>query len=125
MHTTSPTMIAPKESYAQIIVKLITNLLPGTTPSIEDIADKVGMSVRTLQLRLKDERTTFSDLLNDIRRDLAIKYLRDPHISITEVAYLLGYSEVSVFYRAFKKWTCKTPKEFRLSNQKEMALASG
>ncbi len=118
-------VIAPKDSYKQKIARLITNLLPGTTPTIEDVASKIGMSVRTLQLRLKDERTTYSDLLNDIRKDLAIKYLRDQHISITEVAYLLGYSEVSVFYRAFKKWTFKTPKEFRFSMQEEVSLVSG
>ncbi|MEK7846978.1 MAG: AraC family transcriptional regulator, partial [Nitrospinota bacterium] len=52
-------------------------------------------------------------LLNEIRKDMAVNYLKDKNVSIGEVAYILGFSETSAFYRAFKKWTSFTPSEFR------------
>ena len=56
---------------------------------------------------------TFDGLLDDLRRQLATRYLADPKIGISEVAYLLGYSEPSPFHRAFKRWTGRTPAEAR------------
>jgi AraC-like DNA-binding protein len=56
---------------------------------------------------------TFDALLDELRRELALRYLADPKIAVSEVAYLLGYSEPSPFHRAFKRWTGKTPTEAR------------
>jgi AraC-like DNA-binding protein len=67
---------------------------------------------------LEAEGTTFSDLVDTLRRDLATRYLREPAIAIAEVAFLLGFSEASAFHRAFKRWQGTTPSAYRamLSN---------
>jgi AraC-like DNA-binding protein len=66
---------------------------------------------------LAAEGTSFSAILNDARRDLAMQYLKENETSKAEIAYLLGYSEVSVFSRSFKKWTGLTPSEYASQNR--------
>ncbi len=90
----------------------ILGALKGTIPTVDQIASELAVSVRKLQQSLSDEGTSFSELLNDVRRDLAKQYLKDGGIDKTEIAYLLGYSELSVFSRSFKKWTGLTPSQF-------------
>jgi AraC-like DNA-binding protein len=77
------------------------------------LARKLRMSERSLQRKLADEGVTFDALLDDLRRDMAVRYLSDRKVAIAEVAYLLGYSEPSAFHRAFKRWTGSTPNEVR------------
>lgn len=86
--------------------------LQGATPAIEAVASELAVSARKLQAALAAEGTSFSTILNDARRDLAMQYLDEKEISNAEIAYLLGYSEVSVFSRSFKKWTGKTPSKY-------------
>ena len=71
------------------------------------------MSGRTLQRKLHDHGTSHQELLDQMRKDLAMRYLREPEMAICEVAYLLGFSESSALHRAFKRWTGMTPSEFR------------
>jgi len=85
----------------------------GDDPRIETISQKLGISVRTLQRKLKEEGTSHQDLLDEMRSDLSKRYLQEPKLAICEVAYLLGFSEPSAFHRAFRRWTGITPKEFR------------
>jgi AraC-like DNA-binding protein len=85
----------------------------GAAPTAASIARALNMSERTLLRRLSEEDATPSDIIADVRRELASQYLRDPAVSITEAAFLLGYSEPSAFHRAFKRWTGVTPAEFR------------
>jgi AraC-like DNA-binding protein len=82
-------------------------------PNIERIATRLALSGRTLQRRLSDLETSFQSVLDDVRFDLARAYLRDVRIDITQVAYLLGYSELRAFDRAFKRWANTTPREWR------------
>ncbi|HKD31813.1 MAG TPA: helix-turn-helix transcriptional regulator, partial [Xanthobacteraceae bacterium] len=63
--------------------------------------------------RLTSESLTFSEVLHDLRRDLAAQYLADHGLSISQIAWLLGYQEVSAFTNAFKRWTGKTPRDAR------------
>jgi len=91
----------------------VVRLLKGEEPTLPAVADRLAMGVRTLQLRLKEAGVTYQQLLDEVRRDLAVQHLRDPHLSTIDIAYLLGFSEPSVFYRSFKRWTGATPKEFR------------
>jgi AraC-like DNA-binding protein len=63
------------------------------------------------------ESLTFSEVLNDLRRDLATQYLADHGLSISQIAWLLGYHQVSAFTNAFKRWTGKTPLEARFEPQ--------
>jgi len=96
----------------QVSSKIIEHL-PGGVPKRGDIAEMLQVSLRSLQRRLKEEETSFKDLLENTRKALAAQYLREPHRSIGEIAYLLGFSERGNFNRAFKRWTGMTPGEFR------------
>lgn len=87
--------------------------LPDREPSIASVASKQRMSPRTLQRRLQEEGATFAGLLSDLRRELALRYLRDSRIAIAEVGFLLGFQDVTAFHRAFKRWTGSTPAQFR------------
>ena len=84
-------------------------------PSAVGVAARLKMSVRTLNRTLAGEGTSYRELLDQLRHELASGHLADPHTSIGEVAFLLGFSELSAFYRAFKRWTGRTPAEFRQS----------
>jgi AraC-like DNA-binding protein len=91
----------------------IMEALPSGRISDESIADTLHMSSRTFQRRLKEEGTTFKRLLEEVRRELALQYIEDPTISITELSYLLGFSEPSSFARVFKNWTGQSPSAAR------------
>jgi AraC-like DNA-binding protein len=71
------------------------------------------MSASTLRRRLADEGVTHTELLDDVRRELGEKYLADPRLAISEVAFLLGFSHVTAFYNAFRRWQGLTPAEYR------------
>jgi AraC-like DNA-binding protein len=86
---------------------------PSTVPEVDGSARALGMSERTLQRRLGDEGTSFKAVLDGVRRDLSLLYLRDPRHSISDVAFLVGFSEVSAFSRAFRRWTRESPAGFR------------
>lgn len=77
--------------------------------SIEDVAQALAMTPRMLQRRLADERMNFSNLVDDTRRDMAVQYLRDRRLSLTDAAFLVGYSDLTAFYRAFRRWFNQTP----------------
>ena len=91
----------------------IVRQLKGEAPTLAAVADRLHLGVRTLQLKLKEANYTYQQLLDTVRRDLAQRHLREPHLSTTDIAFLLGYSEPSVFVRSFKKWTGQTPGAFR------------
>ncbi|HEX2778699.1 MAG TPA: AraC family transcriptional regulator [Gemmatimonadaceae bacterium] len=82
-------------------------------PSLATIATAVGMPARTLQRRLAEEGTSAFAQLDQLRKAMATATLRDHNLPIGEVAFLLGYGEPSTFYRAFRRWTGKTPEEYR------------
>ena len=100
----------------QVRAKIIEGL-PDGRPSQEDIAQTLNTSLRSLQRRLRDEDTNFKNLLSETRQQLALQYMRDTSRSIGEITYLLGFSEPSNFNRAFKRWTGKSPGEFRSHEQ--------
>ncbi|MBI4780816.1 MAG: AraC family transcriptional regulator [Oscillatoriophycideae cyanobacterium NC_groundwater_1537_Pr4_S-0.65um_50_18] len=91
----------------------IVQRLKGELPTVNAIASDLAMSTRQLQRALKVEGTSFQKLLDQTRQDLALQYLKDPTISIHSIAFLLGFSEPSAFNRAFKRWTGKTPGDYR------------
>ena len=93
-----------------IVDKLSTGLV-----SKQLVADDLHMSSRNLELKLADEGTNFQQVLDSTRQSLASGYMEQSGISITEIAYLLGFSDAANFTRAFKRWTGKSPTEFRRS----------
>ncbi len=101
------------------VMDKIVERLPDGPPSQQQIADSLNVSNRTLQRRLKDEGTSFIDLLRDTRLQLARKYLGQRNRSVVETAYMLGFSEPSTFSRAFKRWTGEAPADFRDKSRDE------
>lgn len=95
------------------VCELIAEELTGGTPTVDRIAHKLHMSARTLARRLADEGKSFSTLLDDLRRELAISHLRDRDLSVSEVAFLLGFGDANAFSRAFKRWTGAPPSHYR------------
>jgi AraC-like DNA-binding protein len=93
----------------------IAPLLPHGQAKMEGIAKRLGASGRTLTRVLASEGCTFSGILDTLRLDLAKSYLREENLPISEVAWLLGFQNVSAFFHAFKRWTGKTPKQLRLT----------
>jgi len=87
--------------------------LAGGNPSVAHVAPRLHMSARTLERRLEREGTTFSELLDDMRKGLALRYVGAQDLAFTEIAFLLGFSQVSSFHRAFKRWTNETPLNYR------------
>lgn len=90
-------------------------------PSLATVASAVGLSPRTLQRRLAAEGTSVYAQVDDLRRAMALATLRDRGVPIDEIAFLLGYGEPSTFYRSFRRWTGKTPEEYR----RELELSRG
>ncbi|QDG54658.1 AraC family transcriptional regulator [Persicimonas caeni] len=79
----------------------------------EDVATDLGVSVRTMQRRLRDEDVTYTQIHDDVRRRLAERLLRDDDLAIFQIAERLGYAEAANFTRAFRRWTGESPAEFR------------
>lgn len=105
--------ILPSISFSRQVRPLIARQLARGRIKMESIAAELNMSRYTLYKKLKAENLTFADLLEDVRREQALNYLRDRNRPLTEVAELLGFSELSAFSRAFKRWMGKSPAEFR------------
>jgi len=86
-----------------------------TSPSAEQVAKTLNMSVSTLRRRLLEEGTTYQKIKDECRRKSAINYMNSPELSINDVAGLMGFDEPSAFFRSFKRWTGMTPGEYRQS----------
>ena len=79
----------------------------------EATASRLATSARTLQRRLREEKTSYGELLDSCRRDIAVQLLADRNLAIYEIAFMLGYSEPSTFQRAFRRWEGVSPRVFR------------
>ena len=101
------------KSYTKRVSYFVVENLQGAVPSIKKVANNMATSVRSLQLKLKEEGTTYTEVLKTIRIALAKEYLRENSASVTEISYLLGFSDPSVFHHFFKKATGCTPLTFR------------
>jgi AraC-like DNA-binding protein len=95
---------------------LLVNLMRPT--SFEAVADYLHMSTRTLRRKLVDENTSFRKLVDELRAQMAIKYLRDTNLTIEDIAYALGFSDAANFRHAFRRWTKSAPQQFRDISQK-------
>lgn len=93
---------------AQVRRQLAEGMASGPM-TLKQIAHRLHLSERSLQRRLDDEGTRFTELVDEVRRELALRYVADERLALGEVAYLLGFAEPSPFHRAFKRWTGTTP----------------
>ncbi len=92
----------------------ISQALSGGVPLVSDIAQRLGLSARTLQRRLGENGHSFQELVDESRRRLAERLLRETRYSLLDVAFMTGFSEQSAFTRAFKRWAGQTPRSYRL-----------
>jgi AraC-like DNA-binding protein len=91
----------------------ISSVLPHGRVLLEDVARSLGMSERTLARKLSDEGLNFTEILQQLRRDLSVRLLNERKLHVSKIAWLLGFHEVSAFTHAFKRWTGKTPSQMR------------
>lgn len=99
----------------EVIKDYVIKTLPSHVPDIEEVSQYLNLSVRSTQRKLQEHGTSFSQVLDAIRKELALTYLRQTHNSALYVSERLGFSEQSAFQRAFKRWTGTTPRRYRLS----------
>ncbi len=101
------------DSYSARTRSALIELLPAGKTSVEDAANALGMSKRSLQRKLKEENTTFQKQLNHTRELLAKNYIQNTRLSSEDIAYLLGYQDLNSFFRAFSLWTGKSVTEYK------------
>ncbi len=94
-------------------VRNVLHMTPGPLPSLDAMAERFCVSSRTLKRRLADKDTTYREIVESVMKDRAIQLLRYTNQSVSEIAYELGYADLSNFSRAFRKWTGKSAGEFR------------
>jgi AraC-like DNA-binding protein len=90
---------------------LLVNLIRPT--SFEKVALRLHMTTRTLRRKLDEEGTSFRKLVDELKMEVAVKYLRDTELTVDDIAHSLGFSEAAIFRRAFRRWTNRSPREFR------------
>lgn len=95
----------------------VRQVLTQGEPILDDVAEKLGMSPSSLQRRLREQNLTFTLLVDKVRCELATHYLQQQQLPISEMALLLGYSEVSAFSRAFRRWFGVSPRQWRQEHQ--------
>ncbi|MGR6874558.1 AraC family transcriptional regulator [Pseudomonas sp. HK3] len=102
-----------KSASNEVITQYIIESLATKVPSLEDTATYLGISSRSLQRKFKQQDTNFKSIVDDVRKEYAFSYLLQTNYKMSYIAQVLGFSEQSVFQRAFKRWTGVTPGEYR------------
>ncbi|MDH3239666.1 MAG: AraC family transcriptional regulator [Alphaproteobacteria bacterium] len=100
-------------SLTQSLQTFIATRLAGKPPTLRDAARELGMSSRTLQRRLAIQGRTYREVVQTVRRNLAINLMTATAYTLIDVAYMAGYSELSAFQTAFRRWTGETPRQYR------------
>lgn len=127
VRSAQPRLFAVIEEHLQQVIKnqdhesdlvnqvsnLVARELSNGVPTIDWISEQLIMTKRTLQRRLTEKGVGFSEIVDDVRRNMAVQYVEKSDISLTEISFLLGYSHLSAFCRSFKRWTGATPQKIR------------
>lgn len=103
----------PETSFSARVQHLLTGMLPNGEPLREEVARQLRMSERTLQRRLAEEGTNFTQLVDDTRREIARQYLGKGELSLKRLSFQLGFSDPSAFCRACRRWFGRSPKELQ------------
>ncbi|MGI9331006.1 MAG: AraC family transcriptional regulator [Gammaproteobacteria bacterium] len=101
------------ERVASAVREILVEIMPSGTVRQDDVAQRMNRSLSTLQRQLSAEGISFQKLRDETRRRLAEEYIRAQEMSLSQIAYLLGFSDQSNFSRAFKRWTGLSPREYR------------
>jgi AraC-like DNA-binding protein len=107
------TELPDRTTYIDEVRRAIWDRTDGTIATLDEVADALATSTRSLQRRLADDGTSFLVVRDEVRRSMATRLLQGADLSIQEVAYLLGYSDSSAFHRAFRRWEGLGPRKFR------------
>jgi AraC-like DNA-binding protein len=107
--------VPARESFRGDIEKVLAQLLPHGRANAPEVARNLGMSARTLSRKLREQNVTYAGILDGLRAALARRYLTEKELPVSQIAWLLGYHELSSFTHAFKRWTGSTPRQFRSS----------
>ena len=105
--------LGPATGIATEVRKALINVMDGGDSGIDAIAKRLATSTRSLQRKLSEEQTSYNDLLAEVREEFAKRYLARGTLTASEVAYLIGFTEPPAFFKAFKRWTGLTPREFQ------------
>jgi AraC-like DNA-binding protein len=107
----------PSNTWAEQVSQYISQmLLQGEPPKITTAAKEFALSTRQLQNKLKSEGTSYRKLLEQVRKEMSLRYLKEPDVNLYDIAFLLGFSDQSAFTHAFKRWTGSSPGEYRGAN---------
>jgi AraC-like DNA-binding protein len=112
-------------TFADRVRGALSDTLQDGNVSARTVAARLNVSVRTLHRALAAEGTSYMRLLDQLRLDIAERQLRDDRMSVAEVGFLVGFSEISAFHRAFKRWTGRTPVTFRAEARRHLPSRSG
>ncbi len=104
-----------QQTIVERLRRALLEMLRSQQVGIEPVSKRLNMSARTLQRKLKDKGTTYQNELDHIRRELAESYLGHSHLTLSEIAFLLGYQEQSSFNYAFREWLGVSPGAYRQS----------
>ena len=102
-----------KNTLVSRVQTIIVEHLPSGNATVENTASELYLSTRNLQRLLQQEGTSFISLLNETRMKMAKQYVQNMAMDLTEVSFLLGFSGLSTFSRSFKRWTGKSPIQYR------------
>jgi len=108
--------LAARDGVSGRVLAFLGRRLRGAVPPLAEVASELAMSERSIQRSLGEEQTSYRQLVDEVRKNLAIEHLSRPGTSATDVAFLLGFSEPSAFTRAFRRWTGAAPTEFRAAS---------
>ncbi len=103
-----------KNDLINMVTTIVCDNLPLGAPSQTDVANQLNMSLRNLQRKLHDKGTNYKDILDNIRKKMTMGYISQKHLSISEISYLVGFSDTSNFNRAFRRWTNQAPGKYRM-----------
>jgi len=92
-----------------LVENQLLSMLPSGRVQMAVVAQQLGMSERSLKRHLAQEGTSFGEILDRLRNRIALRYLEDRHMTLQQIAWLLGYSEIGAFNHAFKRWTGTSP----------------
>ena len=108
---------ADPSDFAALVRNQIKLGLEGATPTLAEVARELGVSEQSFRRQLRDRNLGFNDLLRAARQELALRLIKTTDTPLTEVAFALGYSELSAFSRAFRGWTGMSPQRYRRLNR--------
>lgn len=105
--------LSNKERFSEIVKRSVLNLVKPEFPTIDQVASHLNIAVRTLQRKLKEDGVSFKSIIDNLKFEYAIDFLKDEALSVKEISYLVGFSNASTFIRFFKGKTGKTPNEYK------------